>query len=114
MTWLKASEPRAPERTSSEAADRPVKPVRCAIPREYLPLHRYLENRYADAVVLTFGQMGDLLGFALPEQARQEQWWAIAPAGEPPSGQSCCWTQAGRVATPNLAARTVLFERAGG
>src|SRR5215207_9281758 len=107
MTRSKTSEPRAPDRSSGEA-DRLVKSARCPVPREYLPLHRYLENRFADTVVLTFGQIGDLLGFALPDQARQEQWWTNVSLADAPSGHWCSWTQAGRLATPNLSARTVV------
>ena len=43
---------------------------------KYLLLYEYLHNRYADTVVLTFGQIESLLGFALPDQARvDQQWW---------------------------------------
>jgi hypothetical protein len=46
---------------------------------KYLLLYKYLENRYADTVVLTFGQIESLLGFALPDQARLDQhWWTSA------------------------------------
>ena len=42
----------------------------------YGPLYQYLEHRYADTVVLTFEQMEDLLGFALPAPARTDSaWW---------------------------------------
>src|SRR4026209_2222980 len=43
---------------------------------KYAPLHEYLENRYADSVVLSFGQIEDLLGSALPDTARaRPEWW---------------------------------------
>ena len=80
---------------------------------EYLLLYRYLEDRYAQTVVLTFGEIEDLLGFSLPDQARlSEDWWtdrgeALAP--EP--NYSDAWTLARRTATPNLRAHTVAFER---
>jgi len=48
------------------------KPRSFPVPAEYLSLHKYLENRYADTVVLTFSQIEDLLGFVLPESARRE------------------------------------------
>jgi hypothetical protein len=83
------------------------------VPAEYLSLHKYLEDRYANTVVLTFAEIEDLLGFTLPDPARfQLEWWANAGADSPPTAQSRSWTQASRTARPNLLARTVVFERA--
>ena len=77
----------------------------------YLPLHKYLEHRYADTIVLTFAQMEDLLGFTLPEVARvHQEWWTDADPGEPVASPS--WTRAGRTAAPNLSAAIVVFDRA--
>jgi len=78
----------------------------------YGSLQKYLTSRYADVVVLTFAQIEDLLGFALPDPAWVEPgWWALPVAGAVPSAQSQSWTLAKRTATPNLPAETVLFER---
>ncbi len=83
------------------------------VPREYLSLHKYLDGRFANTVVLTFGQIEDLLGFALPDLARlHQEWWANEDADSAPSAQSRSWTQASRTAKPNLLAQTVIFERA--
>jgi hypothetical protein len=80
------------------------------VPGEYQSLQKYLEERYASIVVLTFEQMEALLGFALPALAWTEQeWWTGAAV--PTNRQSEAWTGAGRTAAPNLAARTVTFER---
>jgi hypothetical protein len=80
------------------------------VPREYLSLHKYLDNRFAATVVLTFAQIEDLLGFALPDLARlQQQWWANADANSTASAQARSWTQASRTATPTLLAQTVVF-----
>jgi len=80
---------------------------------KFLPLFKYLEERYAQTVVLTFGEIEDLLGFSLPDQARlSEKWWtdrAEAHASEP--NYSDAWTLARRTSTPNLRAHTVVFER---
>lgn len=93
----------------------PAKPQRFAVPREYLSLHKYLNNRFADTVVLTFAQIEDLLGFALPDLARvHREWWANPEENTAPSAQARSWTQASRTAKPNLLAQTVLFERATG
>jgi len=79
---------------------------------EYQPLHKYLRDRYADSVVLTFSQIEDLLGTTLPDAARRIQaWWTDADVDGSPSPQSHTWIQAGRTALPNLSARTVRFER---
>jgi hypothetical protein len=68
----------------------------------YLSLYEYVENRYANTVVLTFGEIEDLLGFALPALARlRQEWWADS------------LTIPTRIITPNLVAQTVVFERRG-
>ena len=83
------------------------------MPATYQALYQYLENRYANTVVLTFAQIEDLLGFALPDSARVDQaWWANNDANDTPPPHSRSWTLASRTATPNLQARTVVFERA--
>jgi hypothetical protein len=75
---------------------------------EYELLYKYLRDRYANRVVLTFAEIEDLLGFSLPDLARiQFAWWD----GGGPSTQSLAWTLAGRTATVNLPARSVVFER---
>jgi hypothetical protein len=82
-----------------------------AVTSEYRSLHKYLHDRYADSVVLTFAEIEDLLGFTLPDDARVEQaWWANADP-DSPSPQSLSWIQASRTATPRLPAQVVVFER---
>ena len=79
----------------------------------YLVLFEYLEKRYASRVVLTFAEIEDLLGSALPAQARlSREWWTDTEveAGNPRC--SDCWLLAHRSATPNLLARSVVFARA--
>jgi hypothetical protein len=78
----------------------------------YGSLYTYLENRYADMVVLTFVQIEDLVGSPLPDLARtRHEWWtATEVRGSEPS-HSDAWRLAGRTAKPNLTARTVAFER---
>jgi hypothetical protein len=79
---------------------------------KHADLYDYLEHRYADVVVLTFGQIEDLLGFALPDAARtRAEWWAPTDPDGDRSPFSEAWTSAGRTASPNLLARTVTFER---
>jgi hypothetical protein len=83
------------------------------MPGKYQSLYQYLENRYANTVVLTFDQIEDLLGFTLPDSARVDQtWWANTDPNDTPQHHSRSWTLASRTATPNLQAQTVIFERA--
>jgi hypothetical protein len=73
-------------------------------------LFDYLEERYAQTVVLTFAQIEDLLGSGLPEPARRDgAWWLDPEPGT--TGGTRAWTLAGRTAKPNLPAQTVTFER---
>jgi hypothetical protein len=80
---------------------------------KYLSLYTYLVNRYANTVVLTFAEVEDLLGFSLPDLARlHQEWWTNAdhPISDRPN-HSDSWILANRTATPNLRARTVVFDR---
>jgi hypothetical protein len=98
--------------SDSAAAETPARPLRAVVPREYLPLHKYLAARFADVVVLRLGEMEDLLGWKLPAAARlQPEWWANPGGNATASAQSQTWTQAGRRATVNLSAMKVTFER---
>ena len=79
---------------------------------EYRLLYKYLRDRFADRVVLTFGQIEDLVGFSLPSGARlQREWWNVAASTAHESEPSASWTLADRTASVNLSARTVAFER---
>jgi hypothetical protein len=80
---------------------------------KYQSLYKYLRDRYANRVVLTFGEIEDLLGFALPDPARfQREWWgsSLDPMA-PRSAQSASWMLASRTATVNLVAQSVVFDR---
>src|SRR6187399_3236244 len=77
----------------------PRTPASVDVPAEYRSLHKYLDGRYADTVVLRFAEIEDLLGFALPDHARlQQDWWANADADGEPSTQSRSWIHAARSA----------------
>ena len=78
----------------------------------YAPLHKYLENRYANTVVLTFAEIEDVMGCTLPQAAQVDAgWWGNDDSNLTTGPQSRSWTQAHRIATPNLPARIVSFER---
>ena len=84
--------------------------ARSTVKAEYQGLHKYLRDRFADTVVLTFAEIEDLLGAALPEEARRHaEWWTDA-GGD--SVQAQAWIQAHRTAAPNLLASAVTFGRA--
>jgi len=88
-------------------------PPRRRMSGKYQLLYAYLEDRFANTVVLTFAEIEDLLGFALPDEARrQNEWWTNPAAGAPPSSYSDSWRLANRTARPNLLAQIVTFERA--
>jgi hypothetical protein len=98
------------------AAERPMGKVPGTagkVPSKYLSLHKYLANRYADSVVLTFTQqLEDLMGCPLPDSARaQQEWWTGTDRDADRSSCADAWILAGRTAKPNLLARTVTFER---
>ena len=83
-----------------------------AVRVEYRPLQKYLTERFSDAVVLTFGEIEDLLGATLPDAARlRTTWWTDATENGVQSPQSHAWLDAQRSALPNLVARKVRFER---
>lgn len=80
---------------------------------EYLSLHKYLVNRYASTVVLTFAEIEDLLGFTLPDPARlRQEWWTNPDATSDRRSYADSWILSDRTAKPNLIAGTVVFERA--
>ena len=109
MKWLKLNRVSPP--VVRHVVPAPVAPS-LAVPAEYRSLYQYLEKRYADTVVLTFGQIEDLLGSALPDLARlRPDWWSNVSADSGPPTQSHSWIRAGRTATPNMLARIVTFER---
>jgi hypothetical protein len=88
-------------------------PQRCAPPSQYVSLFNYLDGRYADRVVLTFGQIEDLLGSSLPDLARlSADWWTNPDPNTTRPRLADTWLLANRTAQPNLVALTVVFDRA--
>ena len=95
-SWLKRRE--WPARQEREAPEQVARPPERVVSGKYQLLYKYLEERYANTVVLTFAEIEDLIGSALPDQARSEQeWWTTGLSS--------------RTARANLLARTVAFER---
>jgi hypothetical protein len=110
LDWMKR---RVATPTHAREADvETAKPRGRVMSGKYLLLYKYLEERYAQTVVLTFGEIEDLLGFSLPDRARlSEEWWTGAADAASDAHYSDAWTLARRTATPNLRAHTVAFER---
>jgi hypothetical protein len=112
FAWMK----RRQSTTTRERLDVEIPRVadpRSAMSGKYLSLYTYLQNRYANTVVLTFAEIEDLLGFTLPDLARlNEEWWTNPEPDIARPSYSDSWLLARRTARPNLLALTVVFERA--
>lgn len=101
---------RRPAAPASVAA--PVAPPDRAPRRrvEFPVFQKYLESRYADVAVLTFGQIEDLLGAALPAIAlTRASWWS--EVDDEGARYAMAWKAAGRTALSNPGARHVTFAR---
>jgi hypothetical protein len=79
------------------------------VPSAYMPLYTYLNRRYATTVVLTFGDIEALLGFAPPSAAFADVAWWTGPWTT--DRHAAAWTAARRSAVPKLSAGIVAFER---
>ena len=105
--YVAATDPPGAARPAAVPSGRVAK-----VPGKCVGLHNYLVNRHADNVVLTFRQVEDLLGSALPDSARaRQEWWTNKDNEADKSSLSDAWVMAGRTAKANLLARTVAFER---
>jgi hypothetical protein len=82
---------------------------------EYKLLYKYLRDRFADRVVLTFSEIEDLIGFSLPEAARlRRDWWADTDLSGNLLAHAAAWTAASRSCVANLASQRVVFDRLDG
>jgi hypothetical protein len=109
LSWMKRRRATVQDQTQPDtnAANQ-----RCVTPSKYVSLFNYLDGRYADRVVLTFGQIEDLLGFSLPDLARLSgDWWTNPDPNTPRPRFADSWLLANRTAQPNLVALTVVFDR---
>ena len=112
LRWLKWQRSATDSRSAPEGEAPPLV-QRPATSGKYLSLYKYLDGRFADRVVLTFSEIEDLLGFALPDLARRsEAWWTAPDMSAAPPRWSDSWILAHRTARPNLLAHNVVFDRA--
>ena len=111
LAWIKRARSTSHNQPEPDASEVTVQ--RSLMSGKYLSLYKYLENRYANTVVLTFSEIEDLLGFSLPNVARvREDWWTKPDREATRPGYSDSWLLANRTARPNLLALTVVFDRA--
>ncbi len=109
LAWLTRRRLIARSQPEPDAAPRP-RPV---FSGRYAALYKYLADRFADTVVLTFAEIEDILGFTLPDLARQrEEWWTHPDPATPRPSYADAWVLASRTAQPNLHAMIVVFDRA--
>ena len=107
--WLSTRWGPQPADAGPSIAPQPPR-TRSRVPADYAALHKYLDDRYAQTVVLTFEQIEALNGHNLPAIARTDSvWWTAPPAVT--MRHSDAWTLAHRSAIPNLLALTVTFDR---
>ena len=112
LEWLRRRWLPAPSRRQDSVAPPRARGNERQMSGSYTLLHTYLDTRFADTVVLTFAQIEDVVGFALPAEARlQPEWWTDARRDAAPH-HSDSWTLARRTAVPNLTAKIVSFARA--
>jgi hypothetical protein len=110
LEWMKRR--RSVTNDEPEVDEGTAKEQRSPMSGKYLLLYKYLENRYANRVVLTFAEIEDLLGFSLPAPARlREDWWTHPDSDTIRPRYSDSWILASRTARPNLLALTVVFDR---
>jgi hypothetical protein len=111
-TWIRNRWGKTPHVHATVALPIIVRPTG-TVPAKYAALHKYLTERYADAVTMSFTQIEDVLGSELPDVARAlPEWWTAASAQSGNHTQAQAWALAGRTAEPNLGAQIVRFERA--
>ena len=110
LDWIRRRLTRA-QRERGGSPD-PVVALGRAMSGPYQLLHTYLRDRFADTVVLTFGEVEDILGFSLPGVARQDpEWWTDSARTDTVPPQSDAWRLARRTAVPNFGAGIISFSR---
>ncbi len=82
---------------------------------KYDPLRDYLRDRSANRIVLSFDQIEDIIGAALPPSARKYgEWWANEDPQRTMHVQAVAWQEAGwEMAGVDLLAEQVSFVRVG-
>jgi hypothetical protein len=77
---------------------------------KYEPLRRFLERQAADRVAMTFAEIEQLIGAALPRSKRYPAWWSNNPSNNP---MTRIWLEAGFVTEQvEIGAERLTFRRA--
>lgn len=78
--------------------------------RKYAALAAHLEKQNSDQIALSFAQIEEIIGFALPNSARKHGvWWSNSSS---PGRHNDAWLNAGWETTKcNLKAHTISFQR---
>ena len=89
-------------------ADRPAFPMECTNSK-YKALSEFLYESWKKRIVLTYEQLEDILGFALPASAHTlpQSYWANTEYHT----YAKSWLALGYKAKVNVASKSVMFER---
>jgi hypothetical protein len=109
--WLERRGLLAPRPAAAPVVVSQASPPARAMSGKYRLLYKYLQERYADRIVMTFSEVEDVLGFTLPDEAHRDEAWWLPVSGTGTSNHADAWIFASRFATPNVPARIVVFER---
>lgn len=79
---------------------------------KYDPLYKWLLEAKGRSVTATFKELEQLLGFTLPETARERpQWWGNELSQDTRHTHCKAWIDAGFHAHPDLAKHAVVFKK---
>lgn len=78
---------------------------------KYYPLYRYLQQQESEKVIISFSQIEEIIGTALPNSAYKHQaWWGNTRSGT--YVQSAAWLEAGFRVDAIAFGETIEFNRA--
>ncbi len=77
----------------------------------YDPLRDYLKKQTRSEFVLSFAEIEDILGFALPRASQRASWWETARSPQVAAPQRIACQDGGYVATRLSDVKGVKFKR---
>jgi len=80
---------------------------------DYTPLRDYLKQQTRDEFVLSFEEIEDLIGFALPRASQRASWWETARSPQVEAPQRIAVADGGFTATRLADGKGVRFRREG-
>ncbi len=78
---------------------------------DYDPLRDYLKKQTRDEFVLSFDEIEELLGFALPRASHRASWWETARSPQVAAPQRIACYEGGYIATRLSDGKSVRFKR---